>query len=406
MRMTKNRHDELFSQAFARYKKVSSLAILDLAFRSFFLLAVAGSIIALVQWVLFLSGKSAIGAYALTPVSLHMHEMIFGFGATVAVGFLLTAVQTWTGQQSLKGLTLLLLIALWLGVRASLYWGGENSALFALVLQLLWWLIVVYKFTRLVLRAANKRNYIFIPLLVALMCFNTAFIITDILHFSELTRHLARTSVLLFCLLMGVLGGRVIPFFTMRATALSAFHTPVLVSVITLISSLAGTLVFFFGYFFTLPFTPATLMILSGLLHLVRLSYWRSSATWAIPLLWSLHLSYFSMGLGLIVLGFSYPFSAITFADALHLITIAAMGLMIFSMMSRVSLGHTGRALVVHRLIPWLFIAIFIAAFIRFILSLFLYAQIAWFASSLLWVIASLIFLYVYIPILFLPKKK
>ena len=74
--------------------------------------------------------------------------MLFGFAATVAVGFILTAAQTWTGKSSIKGLAVLGFITLWLIVRVCLFLSlvaetevNQTILLYsAIVLQLLWWL--------------------------------------------------------------------------------------------------------------------------------------------------------------------------------------------------------------------------------------------------------------------------
>jgi uncharacterized protein involved in response to NO len=155
------------------------------------------------------------------------------------------------------------------------------------------------------------------------------------------------------------------------------------------------------------------LMISSGLLHLLRQSYWRSFSTVNITLLWSLHLAYFSLGLGLILLGLSYfPEEistyfggSITFSDALHSLTIAAMGLMIFTMMCRVSLGHTGRSLTPSKLVSWIFTLIILSALSRTFLPI-LTSQplLAWNISAFSWFIAGLIFIRIYFPILTTKK--
>jgi len=210
---------------------------------------------------------------------------------------------------------------------------------------------------------------------------------------------------------MGVLGGRVIPFFTVSGAKLEPITIPQWLTPLLTLVSLLGVLVFFSSGFVKLPFTPAGLMVASGLLHIFRQSYWRSKATVNIPLLWSLHLSYFSLGLGLILLGGSYqtfdsftPF--INFSHALHVITIAAMGLMIFAMMCRVSLGHTGRALIANKLVPWIFFAIFLSAFTRVILPLFDLPLFALNSSAFLWLVAGVLFLKVYFPILISKKVE
>ena len=98
---------------------------------------------------------------------------------------------------------------------------------------------------------------------------------------------------------------------------------------------------------------------------------------------------------------------SINFGDALHLITIAAMGLMIFAMMSRVSLGHTGRALAPSRLVSWVFFLIIFSAFTRAILPTITSQPLfAWNISALAWLIAGLLFLKVYLPILTAKKVE
>ena len=67
-----------------------------LGFRPFFLVAGLSAVLLMMAWLLVLSGKLAPGAYM--PSDLwHAHAMIFGFIAAGICGFLLTAVQAWTG---------------------------------------------------------------------------------------------------------------------------------------------------------------------------------------------------------------------------------------------------------------------------------------------------------------------
>ncbi len=387
--------------------------VLDLPFRSYFLLAVVCSIFSLGIWAAYFNGLFTFAENGITPLAWHIHEMIFGFGATVAVGFILTAAQTWTGQPSIKGFPVLVFIALWLLVRVTLLVNLPSTIIMAIILQSVWWLGSIIIFTRLVLKSKNRRNYLFIPLLSVLMLLNIALLLFDFNGFHELTRHIARTSVLMFCLLMGILGGRVIPFFTVSGAKLDPIKTPSWLTPLLTTTSLLGVLAFFSSTFIELPFSPGLLMISAGLLHIIRQAYWRSLATQGIPLLWSLHLAYFSLSLGLILLGLSY-FQAqsieyfnvsITFADALHLITIAAMGLMIFAMMCRVSLGHTGRALTPSKLVSLIFLLILFSAFTRALLPM-ITAQplLSWNISALAWLVAGLLFLKVYLPILTAKK--
>ena len=387
--------------------------VLDLPFRSYFLLAVSCSMVALGIWAAYFNGYFTFSENGISPLAWHIHEMIFGFGATVAVGFILTAAQTWTGQPSIKGVQVLTFVGLWLLVRAALLINIPSTIILAIVLQSFWWLGSIIVFTRLVLKGNNRRNYLFIQLLSVLMLLNIALLLLDFNGYYELTRHIARTSVLMFCLLMGILGGRVIPFFTVSGAKLDSIKTPSWLTPLLTITSILGVLAFFSSAFIQLPFSPAVLMIASGLLHLIRQGYWRSVATRKIALLWSLHIANFSLGFGLILLGLSYfkaqsfeYFSlSVTFGDALHLITIAAMALMIFAMMCRVSLGHTGRVLIPCKLVSWVFFLIIFSAFARAMLpSITSQSLLAWNISALAWLIAGLFFLKVYLPILTAKK--
>ena len=391
------------------FRHLAQHPVLELPFRSYFLLAVTCSLVAMAVWAGYLNGYVALSSEGISPLTWHIHEMIFGFGATVAVGFILTAAQTWTGQKSIKGLPLMLLIIIWLAIRVTLLINQPSSIVIAILLQSIWWLGSIAVYTRLVLISKNRRNYLFIPLLFGLMLLNIALLLVDFYGYPELTRHLARTSVLMFCLLMGILGGRVIPFFTVSGAKTLPITTPNWLTPLLTTISVLGVMVFFSSAFTELPFSPAGLMISAGLLHLIRLSYWRSIATKNIALLWSLHIAYLSLAVGLILLGMSYFISDylnlfITFADALHLITIAAMALMIFAMMSRVSLGHTGRALVPSKLVPWIFYLIILSALTRTLLPIIHQPFLAWNVSAITWLLAGLIFLKVYLPILTTQK--
>ncbi|TRX56458.1 NnrS family protein [Thalassomonas sp. M1454] len=387
------------------FKKLTKHALFDLPFRSFFLIAVLASILSLALWSAYLNGNISLLTGKLSTTVWHLHEMLFAFAATVAVGFILTAAQTWTGRASIKGLPVMALLTLWLLVRICLLVNSSFFVYLAVGLQAIWWISVIIIFAKLVLPAKNRRNYLFIPLLTVLMLLNLGILLFDLNARTDLALHFARAAVLMFGLMMGIMGGRVIPFFTTAATCTSKIVTPWFLTPILLATSIAGISVFFIGQFINLPFTPAALMIASGVLHIIRLGFWRSTITLNTPLLWSLHLSYFCLGLGLILLGASYLIPALQFSDAMHLLTIGAMALMIFAMMSRVSLGHTGRSLQTHFLVPISFALLISAAFIRTFLPLIQQHQVAWHLSATLWIFAGIIFLFIYSPILTKPRS-
>jgi len=71
------------------------------------------------------------------------------------------------------------------------------------------------------------------------------------------------------------------------------------------------------------------------------------------------------MCFGLILLGFSYIIDEIPSNHIWHLLTIGGMGGIILAMISRVSLGHSGRPLTPPKLMSVAFVFITLAALIR-----------------------------------------
>jgi len=394
--------------------------LLDLPFRSFFLLAPLFAALSLSLWLMFLNGWYSPKGAGLSATLWHIHEMIFGFAATIGVAFLLTAVQTWTGQRSLHGKLLAFVLGLWLIIRLALLINTPLLVDMAIAAQLLWWLIMVAVYSRIVISAKNQRNYLFIPILVMMGALNISVLLAERLDNTALALHLSRSMVLVMGLLMGIVGGRVIPFFSQKGTGSELpITSPVWLTQWLTLLSVAGIIVFTLDFFIALAIEPAVLMISAGVLHLAKLCFWRSWRTIRVPLLWSLHLSYLILALGLIALGLSYYLPAIIFSDGLHLITVGGMSLMILSMISRVSLGHTGRALTVKPIISLAFILMFSAALIRAggAVFLMLFAKlapslamnpyvIAWNLGAVLWIIAMLIFAKVYWPILIAKRER
>src|SRR3954469_438502 len=88
-------------------------ALLSAGFRPFFLLGALWSAIAVPVWLAaYVHGYAPGGT--LPAMLWHAHEMVYGYGAAVVAGFLLTAIPNWTGRLPLRGAPLGALAALWL----------------------------------------------------------------------------------------------------------------------------------------------------------------------------------------------------------------------------------------------------------------------------------------------------
>jgi uncharacterized protein involved in response to NO len=85
--------------------------------------------------------------------------------------------------------------------------------------------------------------------------------------------------------------------------------------------------------------------LIAGATMAVRWSRWRGSSTLAEPLLLFLHVGYGWVVLGLFLLGLTGLFDILPATAALHALTVGAVGTMTLAVMTRASLGHTGRPL-------------------------------------------------------------
>lgn len=80
---------------------ISTVPFLEHPFHPFFLLGAAFAAASVVAWAGML-GQQWSFATAMPPLLWHGHEMLFGFGAAIVVGFVLTAAQNWTGIRPLS----------------------------------------------------------------------------------------------------------------------------------------------------------------------------------------------------------------------------------------------------------------------------------------------------------------
>tara|TARA_R110000772_G_scaffold195101_16_gene305844 strand:- start:3204 stop:4439 length:1236 start_codon:yes stop_codon:yes gene_type:complete len=380
-------------------KSASKRVLFSLAFRIFFLLGAAWAFLAVGIWTLWFSGQWT-ESWVFPPTLWHAHEMIFGFAALIASGFLLTAVQTWTGLRSAHGGVLIALALLWLIARVSLLInaGPWSLAVFC-VAQFGWWLGVIACFSYLIIKAKNQANRVLILLLSAMFMCNTLFVFLLIKQEFAAASYMGQSAIVLFCVLITLIGGRVIPFFTARALGQKQYKNPLLDNVLFW-SSLFASVVFGAQFYFAFTQQAAGILILLSIGHLWRLRQWYHKGIWQESLLWSLHLSYLAMALGLLLAGLSLLTPLLALKDALHLISISAVSGMILSMMSRVSLGHTGRALKINVSLNGAFALLLVAGLIRALSGLTEHVLFYWQLSAWFWLAAFSLFLWHYLPIL------
>lgn len=375
-------------------------ALLSVGFRPFFLGASWLAVLWMLAWVGFLLYGTP-GPGPLPPILWHAHEMLFGFTVAVIAGFVLTAVQNWTGRRSTTPRSLAALAMLWLAARLGFLFAGIVPLWLTSLLDLAFLPVLAVMMARVLVPAGNRRNYAFLPLFAAFTALNAAMH----LEFHGLVNGWAAAAsdlaVWLITVLLVFMGGRVIPFFTdNRLAGIKPLQWPVLnwTSTLMTLAVLPVYLVAGRG-----PLLAAVL-VFAAVATLVRLLAWQPWATRREPLLWILHLGYLWIPVGLALQGAHLAGAALPWSAGVHMLMVGAMGSLCLGMMARVALGHSGRPLAAHPLVVSAFTLVTLAAASR--LAVAVATVPAWVTglAGLAWALAFLLYALVYTPILLRPR--
>jgi len=293
----------------------------------------------------------------------HAHEMLFGYATAVIAGFLLTAVRNWTRLPTPTGAALALLVMLWLAPRILSLIPAMPPVLFTLS-DVLFLPILAIILGRLIFKAKQPHNYP-IPVILLLMSLcNGAVHLESLGLVTGVSSQAMQIAVCLLIALITTIGGRVVPFFMQAAIGTRPvpnkfIETLALPSVLLLALSIAT------------PFHGLILAaaLFAGVAHSVRLIGWFDRAILQLPMLWVLHTGYAWMVAGFLLYGLAEWMNFAT-AQAVHAWTVGAIGMFTLGMMTRVALGHTGRAMQALPWIPTAFMLVFVAALCRVILPI------------------------------------
>ncbi|MDF4256680.1 NnrS family protein [Vibrio parahaemolyticus] len=372
---------------------------LRLGFRPFFLFGSIYAIVAIALWVwMFQTGQP--NALAVPALWWHVHEMLFGFSMAIVVGFVLTAVQNWTGINGTKHYTLLVIFGLWLAPRI-LLWTPVPLWLTSSI-EAVFLLFVAYEVGIRVYRAKGWRNLFFVPLFLLAIFANFASYAT-IKGMPPFTSSAVWQAMLWwFTLLLSVMGGRVIPFFTARRFN---FEKAQPLPWLDWFANLPLVMLFVLSFF---PVTFAELgnplMLFAGVAQLVRFVRWKPWLTLSEPLVWSLHAAYLCLPLSLILR--SAWGDAFASHNLIHLFAIGALGGLILAMIARVTMGHTGRMIYKGPNMGLAFAAITAAALVRSFAVIFDPANMMlWIdISGGLWIVAFGLFVWHFGMMLVTPR--
>jgi uncharacterized protein involved in response to NO len=377
----------------------AGLPILALGFRPFFLAAGVWAVLALAIWLGRLRGWLP-GDIYYGGTTWHAHEMLFGYATAVIAGFLLTATRNWTGMPTATGAELGGLALLWLVGRLGPLLG--LPAVLSAVLDLAFLPALALSLFKPLWQGPNRANRVFLAL-IAGMALASLLVHLETLGLVRGTARAGDRLMLgLVLLVLLVVAGRVMPFFTQAGVVGARPSSRKAVERLTF--ALAVPFVSADAF---LPGTPLAgiLGLALALVQGVRLAGWHERGVWGIPILAVLYWGYLWLILGLALSGLGHLGLVAPF-PALHALTVGAVGVFTLGMMVRVTLGHTGRAMAPPLLAVLAFWLINLAALVRVAGPLLWPAwDTAWWTlSGLLWVLAFGAFLATVGPMLVRPR--
>lgn len=332
-------------------------AFTEMGFRPLYL---AGGFWALASVLLWVFAPARLTGL-LTAMPWHAHEMLWGFVATIAVGFLLTAGANWTGRNPLRGLPLALLCGVWIVARAAYLAPGTAALYIAAAADLLFLLWAAAALGRSVWVTRNRRNYGVPLLLLGLAAAHVLYLRAALAgDYLALMRYF-NAGLLCMAVLTLLIARRVIPFFAKRAVAgleiashTRSGHWQLATGVLAIACLLASA-----------PRFAALLLAATGLIALAQWLAWKPWAVRRVPLLWILYAGYAGLGIGLLVGAAQLAGYILRPAWPAHVIGVAGFSVLILGMATRTALGHLGRPLRTDRSMVLSYALVILAALLR-----------------------------------------
>lgn len=374
---------------------------LSLGFRPLYICGCAWALISAAIWI-FTPGIVPAPFFAL---AWHAHEMLWGFIATIAVGFLLTASATWTGFNPMKGKPLAFIVLTWIAARAAYLVGGDAAFIAGLILESVFFGYSALRLANVMLKGKSVRNY-GVPLLVlGLGASNVLFLRATMQGDYMLVIDRFNTGMLFMAVLTILIARRVIPFFAGRMVP--GLDIPMLAGSGRVQLAIGGLAIA--AGLFDLDLVMAPALAIVGLIGLYQVWRWKPRSVLHKPMLWILYLGYFSLAVGLIAAAVhTLGLGGIYFARAathVHIIGMGGFAVLIIGMVTRTALGHTGRPLALD--------GIMLASYWFMVAAVALRLAALWpsaLSGSLLhatvtaWIISLGLYLYRYVPILIRPR--
>ncbi|WP_133169825.1 NnrS family protein [Marinobacter halophilus] len=342
-------------------------------FRPFFLLSALYAPVALIPWVGALLQQFTL-PMALPPVAWHGHEMLFGFASAALVGFVLTALPSWADVPHLAGRKLAALVLLWLAGRV-LFWLSAFVPTSVIALVNLAFPVILIVWAVPALLSASGRRHLSIGFTL------TGYILVQALFYlvwlwpDALTGvsqiDLLNTAVNVLLILIALTASRIVRVVAMAARKEVGLSGPARLTPAREHLAVAVLVLFVIADFLA-PGHGVTgwIALAAAAAQADRLSEWPWGKAMGRLYLLLLTLAYTWMVVGLAMVGIAALTDSLPSYTGRHTLSAGAMGTAILAVFCIAGLRHTGRSLILPRVIWAALISLFATAALRTLVPL------------------------------------
>ncbi len=370
-------------------------ALLSYGFRPFFLFGALWAALVVGLWLPMLSGYLVLPS-ALSPLEWHVHELIYGYVPAIVAGFLLTAVPNWTGRLPVVGKRLAILFAIWIAGRVAVFFSIWIGAGIAAAVDLTFLAVLGLVIAREIVASESTRNLKVLAGVVLLLTGNALFHLEAVASIGD--GHGMRVGISAVILLIMLIGGRIIPSFTRNwLVKFGPGRLPTPFGGFDVAAMLASGLALASWAIAAQAATTAALSLTAAALNVIRLGRWAGYRTTGEPLVLILHVAYAFVPLGFFLLGLAIQQpNFVSPSGALHAWTTGAIGVMTLAVMTRATLGHTGRPLIAAYSVQLVFLCAVVAALSRISADFLVLREPMLHVSAVAWIVAFSVFVLIF----------
>jgi uncharacterized protein involved in response to NO len=359
-------------------------------------------------WAVELVGRSwplPLPVPRVAPIWAHAWLMLYALFGPFMFGFLFTTYPRWmNGPLVPRGayLTTFVLFMLSLALAFVGIWTGTMAFALGVVAGCAAWLVAWVALLRVLLGSQQVVSHAVVAAIALGLGTVSQFLYAYALLTPDPALLHTAPRLALWCCLLPVafaVSHRMLPFFTASAVRGYEPHRPLWWLVAGSVLLVGHQALAIAGRFEWLWAPDVALALLTAFMWL----RWRPQASRGIPLLWTLHAAFLWLPLGLALQALSSASFALdgdwlVGRAPLHALGMGFLGSLVLAMVTRVTLGHSGRPLAMDRFTVALFLALQLAAVARvsselvvaarpaLFTFLVLLAAAAWLAGWLPWV--------------------